>query len=96
MTAPQTIALVVLVAVVAALIHGRMRPEIAAMAGAAILLITRTIRPTEVEGAFASPAIIALASWWYSHLRKTRAARRTAASMNGQVDDGGISGPLEP
>jgi hypothetical protein len=40
-------------------------------------------------------AIIALASWWYSHLRKTRAARRAAAT-DGQVDDDGISGPLEP
>jgi len=62
MTTPQIISLVVLLGVVAALIWGRMRAEVVALAGAAILLITRTIRPVEVEGAFASPAIIALAS----------------------------------
>ena len=62
MTVPQITALLVLAAVVAALIRGRMRPEIVALAGAAVLLITGTIRPMEVEGAFASPAIIALAS----------------------------------
>jgi di/tricarboxylate transporter len=62
MTSPQLVALTVLVGVVAALVHGRMRSEIAALAGAAILLVTRTIRPIEVQGAFASPAILALAS----------------------------------
>lgn len=62
MTAAQIIALIVLVAVVAGLIHGRMRSEVVALAGAAVLLITRTVRPVEVESAFASPAIIALAS----------------------------------
>lgn len=62
MTGPQIISLSVLVGVVAALIAGRMRAEIVALSGAAILLITRTIRPVEVQGAFASPAIIALAS----------------------------------
>jgi len=62
MTAPQIISLSVLVVVVALLVWGRMRPEVVALAGAAVLLITRTIRPVEVEGAFASPAIIALAS----------------------------------
>jgi di/tricarboxylate transporter len=62
MTLPQTIALVVLVCVIAAMIQGRMRSEIVALAGAAALLITRTIRPVEVEAAFASPALIALAS----------------------------------
>jgi di/tricarboxylate transporter len=35
---------------------------VVALAGAAVLLGTRTIRPVEVQGAFASPAIIALAS----------------------------------
>lgn len=62
MTAPQCIALAVLVAVVAALIWGKLRSDVVALAGAAVLLATRTIRPVEVQGAFASPAIIALAS----------------------------------
>ncbi|MDP3633299.1 SLC13 family permease [Phenylobacterium sp.] len=62
MTAHQLIALAVLVSVVAALIWGKLRSDVVALAGAAVLLGTRTIRPVEVQGAFASPAIIALAS----------------------------------
>lgn len=62
MTGPQVIALLVLVSVVVALIWGRVRSDIVALAGAAVLLGTRTIRPVEVQGAFGSPAIIALAS----------------------------------
>lgn len=62
MTAPQIVALGVLLAVVAALIWGKLRSDVVALAGAATLLGTRTIRPIEVQGAFASPAIIALAS----------------------------------
>ena len=62
MTPAQIIALAVLVAVVAALIHGKLRSDVVALAGAAVLLGTRTVRPVEVQGAFASPAIIALAS----------------------------------
>jgi di/tricarboxylate transporter len=62
MTSPQIIAMAVLIGVIAALIWGGMRSEIAALGGAAVLLITRTVRPIEVQGAFASPAIIALAS----------------------------------
>lgn len=62
MTSPQAISLLVLVCVIAALVWGRFRAEVVALSGAAALLITRTIRPVEVEGAFASPAIIALAS----------------------------------
>jgi di/tricarboxylate transporter len=62
MTSPQVIALAVLLSVVVALIWGRVRPDVVALAGAAALLGTRTIRPIEVQGAFASPAIIALAS----------------------------------
>lgn len=58
----QIIALAVLLGVIAALIRGRMRSDVVALAGAAVLLATRTIRPGEVQGAFASPAIIALAS----------------------------------
>jgi di/tricarboxylate transporter len=44
------------------MVVGRMRAEVVALAGAAVLLLSGTIRPVEVEGAFASPAIIALAS----------------------------------
>lgn len=62
MTPAQIIALAVLVAVVIALIHGKLRSDVVALAGAAVLLGTRTVRPVEVQGAFASPAIIALAS----------------------------------
>ncbi|MES2344030.1 MAG: SLC13 family permease [Pseudomonadota bacterium] len=62
MTAHQLIALAVLVSVVVALIWGKLRADVVALAGAAVLLGTRTIRPVEVQGAFASPAIIALAS----------------------------------
>jgi di/tricarboxylate transporter len=62
MTNPQIIALLVLLAVVVALIWGKLRSDVVALAGAAVLLGTRTIRPVEVQGAFASPAIIALAS----------------------------------
>ena len=62
MTLPQAVALTVLVAVVVALIWGRLRSDVVALTGAAVLLGTRTVRPVEVEAAFASPAIIALAS----------------------------------
>lgn len=62
MTPAQIIALAVLLLVVAALIHGKLRSDVVALAGAAVLLGTRTVRPVEVQGAFASPAIIALAS----------------------------------
>ena len=62
MTPGQIIALVVLAAVVAGLIHGKLRSDVVALAGAAALLGTRTVRPVEVQAAFASPAILALAS----------------------------------
>ncbi len=62
MTIDQVLTLVVLVAVVAALIWDRIRSDVVAPSGAAILLITGVVRPIEVQGAFASPAIIALAS----------------------------------
>jgi di/tricarboxylate transporter len=62
LTTPQLVALAVLGAVVAALIHGRIRSDLVALAGAAVLLGTRTVRPVEVQSAFASPAIIALAA----------------------------------
>ncbi|EZP70187.1 Carboxylate transporter [Novosphingobium resinovorum] len=57
----QIAALVVLVAVVVVLIHGKIRSEVAALTAAASLMLLGVIRPVEVQGAFASPAIIALA-----------------------------------
>lgn len=62
MTAGQILTLAVLCAVVAALIWDRVRSDVVALAGAAVLLVTGVVRPVEVQGAFASPAIIALAS----------------------------------
>ena len=62
MTASQIITLLILFAVVAALIWDKLRSDIVALAGAALLLVTGVVRPVEVQGAFASPAIIALAS----------------------------------
>ena len=58
----QGVTLLVLAAVVAALIWGKVRSDVVALAGAAFLLMTGVIRPVEVQAAFASPAIIALAS----------------------------------
>ena len=57
----QIAALVVLVVVVAVLIHGKLRSDVAALSAAAALLLLGVIRPVEVQGAFASPAVIALA-----------------------------------
>jgi di/tricarboxylate transporter len=62
MTLEQLVTLAVLVAVVAALILDKARADVVALAGSAVLLITGAVRPVEVQGAFASPAIIALAS----------------------------------
>jgi di/tricarboxylate transporter len=62
MTIDQVLTLVVLVVVVAALIWDKVRSDVVALSGAAVLLITGVVRPIEVQGAFASPAIIALAS----------------------------------
>lgn len=62
MTWEQGITLLVLVAVVAALIWDKLRSDVVALAGAAFLLMTGVVRPVEVQAAFASPAIIALAS----------------------------------
>ena len=62
MTFPQAITLLVLAAVVAALIWDKVRSDVVALSGAAILLMTGVVRPVEVQSAFASPAIIALAS----------------------------------
>jgi di/tricarboxylate transporter len=62
MTNPQIIALAVLAGTVGMLIWGRLRSDVVALSGAALLLVSGVIRPVEVESAFASPAIIALAS----------------------------------
>lgn len=61
MTFDQIAALIVLVAVVGLLIHGKMRADVVALLGAAVLLLLGVVRPVEVQGAFASPAVIALA-----------------------------------
>jgi di/tricarboxylate transporter len=62
MTTPQAITLAVLGAVVAALIWDRIRSDVVALTGAAVLLMAGVVRPVDIQGAFASPAIIALAS----------------------------------
>lgn len=62
MTLDQILTLLVLAGVVAALILDKGRADVVALAGAAMLLMTGVVRPAEVQGAFASPAIIALAS----------------------------------
>jgi di/tricarboxylate transporter len=62
MSFDQVITLLVLVAVIAALIWDKGRADVIALSGAAVLLITGAVRPIELQGAFASPAIIALAS----------------------------------
>lgn len=62
MTTDQILTLCVLVAVVAALVWDKVRADVVALSGAAVLLMTGVVLPVEVQGAFASPAIIALAS----------------------------------
>lgn len=57
----QIAALAVLVVVVGVLIHGKLRSDVTALSGAAALMLLGVVRPVEVQGAFASPAIIALA-----------------------------------
>ena len=59
---PQAITLIVLAAVVSAMIWDRVRADVVALAGAAVLLMTGVVRPVQVQSAFASPAIVALAS----------------------------------
>lgn len=62
MTFDQLAALGVLLSVVAGLIWGRLRSDIVALAGAAAALALGVVRPVEAQAAFASPALIALAS----------------------------------
>lgn len=62
MTASQIITLLVLLAVISALVWDKIRADVVALTGAAFLLMTGVVRPIEVQSAFASPAIVALAS----------------------------------
>jgi di/tricarboxylate transporter len=62
MSFEQIITLVVLAGVVGALIWDKVRADVVALSGAAVLLVSGAVRPGEVQGAFGSPAIIALAS----------------------------------
>lgn len=62
MTFDQTCALIVLIAAIAGLIWGKLRSDVVALAGAAVLLGLGVVRPVEAQGAFASPALIALAA----------------------------------
>ena len=62
MSSDQLVTLLVLAAVVAALIWDKVRADVVALAGAAALLASGVVRPSEAQSAFASPAIIALAS----------------------------------
>jgi len=58
----QIMALAVLLAVIGGLIWGKVRADVVALTGTAALLVTGAIRPVELQGAFASPALITLAS----------------------------------
>ena len=62
MTSEQMLTLLVLAAVVGAMIWDKVRSDVVALTGAAFLLMTGVVRPVEVQAAFASPAIVALAS----------------------------------
>ncbi|MCP3733184.1 SLC13 family permease [Sphingomonas sp. MG17] len=62
MTAEQIVTLLVLAAVVGALIWDKIRADVVALAGAAVLLLSGAVRPSEVQSAFGSPAIVTLAS----------------------------------
>ena len=59
---PQVITLLVLAAVVAAMIWDKVRSDVVALTGAAVLLMSGVVRPVQVQSAFASPAIVTLAS----------------------------------
>jgi di/tricarboxylate transporter len=61
MSFDQIAALAVLLGVVALMVQGRMRADVVALLGAAVLLVLGVVRPVEVQSAFASPAVIALA-----------------------------------
>jgi di/tricarboxylate transporter len=61
-TLQQAVTIAVLVAVVAALIWDKVRADVVALTGAAVLLLSGAVLVTDVQRAFASPAIVALAS----------------------------------
>jgi di/tricarboxylate transporter len=95
MTASQWITVLVLAAVVAALIWDRLRADVVALAGAAFLLMAGVVRPAEIESAFASPAIVALASLFViAHAMELSglldAAIRAVARLCVRVGRGGI------
>lgn len=62
MTFEQIITLIVLAAVIGALIQDKVRADVVALTGAAVLLMAGVVRPIELQAAFASPAIVALAA----------------------------------
>lgn len=62
MSFDQVVALAVLGAVIAALIWNKVRADVVALAGAAVLLGLGVVRPVEAQAAFASPALLTLAS----------------------------------
>src|SRR3546814_6162985 len=62
MTLDQIITLLVLAGVIAALNWDRVRADVVALGGAATLMITGAVRPSEVQAAFESSAIDTLAS----------------------------------
>ena len=62
MSFDQAITLSVLAVVVVLLIWDRIRSDVVALAGAAVLLVSGAVRPSEVQGAFGSPAIVTLAA----------------------------------
>ncbi|MES2904768.1 MAG: SLC13 family permease [Pseudomonadota bacterium] len=62
MTFDQMVTLAVLAIVVGLLIWDKIRSDVVALAGAAVLLVSGAVRPGEIESAFGSPAIITLAS----------------------------------
>jgi len=58
----EFITLSVLLGVVGTLIWGKLRTDVVALAGAAILLLSGAVKPIDAQEAFASPALVALAS----------------------------------
>lgn len=62
MSFDQVVALGVLAAVIAALIWNKVRADVVALAGAAVLLGLGVVRPVEAQAAFASPALLTLAA----------------------------------
>lgn len=62
MTPEQILTLVVLAGVLAAFVLDKGRTDVVALTGAAALLLLGVVEPWDVQRAFASPAIIALAS----------------------------------